>query len=246
MKKVLFAIACLFVATGHAQNVRVAAAGNLRFVLEDIKAKYIRENPGSKVDITFGASGALTQQIINGATFDFFMAADIRFPQEIKEQGFAAGAVKTYAFGRLVLWSNIVDVSSGIQTLTSKNISRIAIAKPDVAPYGERAVECLKYYSLYGALKNKLVYADNIAQAAQFASTGNVEAAFLAYALIFGPGMKDNGNCYVLDTNSYRPVEQACLLLREGGQNPEAVKFMKFVLSTECKPLFEKYGYIVP
>jgi molybdate transport system substrate-binding protein len=230
----------------HTQTVRVAAAANLRYILDDIREKYAAVNPGARIDITLGASGALTTQIVNGAAFDFFMAADITFPQKLKEMGCTSGAVTTYAFGKLVLWSNTVDVSKGIAVINEKDITHIAIANPEIAPYGERAVECLKYYHLYEKSKNKLVYADNIAQAAQFAQTGNAEVAFTAYALVFGPEMKDRGKYVVLDTISYKPVEQACVLLKGRERNPEAEKFMKFVLSSECKPIFEKYGFMVP
>jgi molybdate transport system substrate-binding protein len=244
MKRLIIIAAWMFAIAMQAQTVRVAAAGNLRFILDDIKAKYATINPKAKIDITLGASGGLTQQIINGAPFDFFMSADIKFPQQLKEQGCVLGDVETYGFGRLVLWSNTIQVAKGIDVL--KTVSRIAIAKPEVAPYGERAVQCLKYYGLYDTYKPKLVYADNIAQAAQYAETGNAEVAFIAYALVFGPEMKDKGNYYVLDSKSYKPVEQACVLLKEKERNPEAVKFMKFVLSDQCKPIFEKYGFIVP
>lgn len=246
MRRLLIAIACVAAITAHAQTVRVAAAGNLRYILDDIKAKYAEVNPKANIQVTLGASGALTQQIINGATFDFFMAADIKFPNKLKEQGCASGAVRTYAFGKLVLWSNMVDVSKGIEIVSDKGVSRIAIAKPDIAPYGERALECLKFNNLFESTKSKLVYADNIAQAAQFAETGNAELAFIAYALVFGPEMKDKGHYFVLDTKSYKPVEQACVLVKGWERNPDAKKFMAFVLSVECKPIFEKYGFIVP
>jgi molybdate transport system substrate-binding protein len=246
MKRFIFIISCMFAILIHAQTVRVAAAGNLRFILDDIKAQYILKNPKVKIDVTLGASGALAQQIINGAAFDFFMSADIKFPQKLKEQACAVGDVKTYGFGKLVLWSTTLDVSKGIDILKDKSVTRIAIAKPEIAPYGERAVQCLKYYNLYESSKDKLVYADNIAQAAQFAETGNAEIAFIAYALVFGPEMKDKGHYFVLDTKSYKPVEQACVLLKGWERNPEAKKFMAFVLSVDCKPIFEKYGFIVP
>jgi molybdenum ABC transporter, periplasmic molybdate-binding protein len=246
MKRFLvFLLLAMSIAT-QAQTVRVAAAGNLRYILDDIKAQYAIKNPKVKIDVTLGASGTLTQQIINGANFDFFMAADKTFPDKLKEQGVASGEVKTYAFGKLVLWSSSLDVTKGMDILLDKSVTKIAIAKPAVAPYGERAIQCLKYYGLYEKVKDKIVYADNIAQAAQFASTGNAEVGFVAYALVMGPELKGKGKFLMLDPKSYKPVEQACVLIKGWERNPEAAKFMKFVLSTECKPIFEKYGFIVP
>jgi molybdate transport system substrate-binding protein len=246
MRKILLALCFIGSLATYSQTVRVAAAGNLRYIMEDIKAEYIKKSPKAKINVVYGSSGSLTQQIINGAAYDFFMSADIKYPQKLKEQGCASGAVKIYGYGKLVLWSNSIDLSQGIESLNDPKITHIAIAKPDIAPYGERAVQCMKYYKIYDKLKGKLVYADNIAQAAQFAESGNAEAAFIAYALVFGPEMQKKGKYYLLDEKSYKPVEQACVLLKGWERNPEASKFMNFVLSAECKPIFKKYGFILP
>lgn len=247
MKRIIVIILIAIVSMNLcAQRVRVAAAGNLRYVMDDIKALYVENHPETKIEVTLGASGALLQQIVNGAQFDFFMAADKIFPDKLKEQGAAVGDVKTYAFGKLALWSNVVDISKGIEAVTDDAVVRIAVAKPEVAPYGERAVQCLKYYGLFDKVKEKIVYADNIAQAAQYASTGNAEIGFLALALVLAPDMKDKGKYLVLDTKSYKPVEQACVLVKTWERNAEASKFMDFVLSDACKSIFEKYGFILP
>jgi molybdate transport system substrate-binding protein len=228
----------------QAQTVKIAAAANLRYVLEEIKTKYSGLNPKVNISLNFGSSGTLFQQISNGAEYDIFMAADRIYPEKLKALGIVSGEVKTYAFGKLVIWSNTVDVSRGMEVLTDKSVVRIAIANPELAPYGERSVQCLKYYNLYEKLKDKIVYADNIAQAAQFVRTGNAEAGFIALALAMSPEMK--GTYYILDTRSYEPVEQAMVLMKSRQSNPEASKFMNFILSVECKPIFEKYGYICP
>lgn len=244
MKKILICLSMALTISLQAQTIKIAAAGNLRFILDDIKTKYAIINPKVNIVVNLGSSGALFQQITNGADFDVFMAADKIYPDKLKAQGMVSGEVKTYAFGKLVIWSNSVDVSKGLDILTEKSVKRIAIAKPEVAPYGARAVECLKYYQLFDKVKDKIVYADNIAQTAQFAQTGNAEVGFLALALVMSPEMK--GTHYVLDTKSYKPVEQAMVLMKSWQSNPEAAKFMKFVLSSDCKPLFEKYGFMVP
>ena len=228
----------------QAQTIKIAAAANLRYILDEVKDKYAVINPKANIVINLGSSGALFQQITNGADFDLFMAADKSFPDKLKAQGIVSGEVKTYAFGKLVIWSNSVDVSKGPDILTDKSVKRIAIAKPELAPYGDRAVQCLKYYNLFDKLKDKIVYADNIAQAAQFAQTGNAEIGFLALALAMAPDMK--GTYFLLDTKSYKPVEQAMVLIKGWESKPEAARFMKFILSAECKPVFEKYGFIVP
>jgi molybdate transport system substrate-binding protein len=246
MKKYIFFLCLLWNMQIHAQSVRVAAASNLRYILEEIKIQYLKMNPKCAIEISLGSSGALTQQIIHGAPFDFFMAADHSFPQKLQEEGCTVGPIKTYGFGKLVLWSNTLDVSKGMNILTDKRVTRIALAKPEIAPYGEVAIQCLKFYKLYDTLQSKFVYADNVSQAAQFAESGNAEAAFIAYSLVLGPELKNKGTCFVPDLKSYEPVEQACVLLKNSKGNPDALKFMNFVLSDACNPLFEKYGFHVP
>jgi molybdate transport system substrate-binding protein len=247
MKKILIIITSLIISFQlHSQTVKIAAAGNLRYILDDIKALYQAKNPKVKIDISLGATGALTQQIMNGAGYDLFMAADKIYPDKLKDMGYTSGEVKTYAFGKLVLWSNMVDVSKGIEIVNDKSVTHIAIAKPEVAPYGARAIECLKYYKLLESIKEKIVYADNIAQAAQFAQSGNAQVGFIALAIALSPEMKGKGKYIELAPQSYKPVEQAMVLIKGWERNPEAKKFMNFVLSAECKPVFEKFGFIVP
>lgn len=244
MKRIITIIALCVALSAQAQTVKIAAAANLRYVFDEIKASYEAENPKATVTANFGSSGALLQQILNGAEFDLFMAADNSFPVKLKDQGAASGEIKTYALGKLVIWSNTVDVSKGLEMLTDPSVKRIAIAKPELAPYGDRAIETLKAIGLYDKVKDKIIYADNISQTAQFAQTGNAEVAFLALSLTLTPEMK--GSVFLVDPKTYKPVEQAMVLVKSWKVNPEAAKFMKYVLSEKCKPIFEKNGYIVP
>lgn len=244
MKKFLMLIFLTFVMTAIiAQPVRVAVAANLRYVFEEIRKAYVMQYPLADISANFGSSGMLVQQIMNGAGYDLFMAADDQFPVMLKEQGFASGEVKVYAEGKLVLWSNTLDVSKGLEILTGSRVRRIAVAKPDLAPYGDRTLECLKNVGLYDQLKEKIIYADNISQTAQFAQTGNAEAAFLAMSLTLSPGMR--GSVYTIPPEMYKPVKQAMVLVGQGSDCPDAVRLMQFILSDRCKLLFEKYGYAV-
>ena len=244
MRKIYISIILILCSLSlQAQTVKVAAAGNLRYVLDEIKTAFEKQNPKIHVVTTLGSSGILYQQIINGADFNVFMAADRVFPEKLKSQGAAAGDVKTYAFGKLVLWSNTIDLKSkNIDVVTDVSVIHIAVAKPDVAPYGDRAIQCLKYYHLYDKVKDKLVFADNISQTAQFAQSGNAQLGFLALSLATAPEM--GGSYITLDGASYKPVEQGMVLIKTWQYNAAANKFMQYVLSKACKPIFEKYGYI--
>jgi molybdate transport system substrate-binding protein len=244
MRILIIILILLISVSTRAQTVKVAAAANLRFFFEEIKTGYEVANPKVKIAANFGSSGALLQQILNGAEFDIFMAADNSYPAKLKEQGIASGEIKIYALGKLVLWSNTIDVSKGLEVLTDATVKRIAVAKPELAPYGDRAIECLKSVGLYGKVKDKIIYADNISQTAQFAQTGNVEVAILAMSVTLTPGMK--GSVYEIAPKLYTPVEQAIVLVKRWQTNPDAAKFMKYILSETCKPIFVKNGYIVP
>lgn len=245
MKRILLfsLLFALCIACISAQTVKVAAAANLRYVLEDIKKQYEKENPRSKIEITFGSSGTLTQQIVNGAAFDLFMAADVDFPNKVKNNGFASGDVKTYIYGKLALWSLTLDVSKGLNTVTLSSVKKIAIANPKGAPYGEAAVDLLKKKGLYDKISTKIVWGDNIGQAAQFAFSGNAELGFIALSLAMAPDMKSKGKYYIFSEKDCPPIEQACVLIKGSEKNTEAVKFMDYVMSKKCDKLWTNYGY---
>ena len=248
MRKVIISIALLFaVLTVTAQKVNIAAAANLRYVLEEIKTVYVKQHPKAKVNITFGASGMLVQQIMNGASFDLFMAADNEFPLKLKDKKLTTGAISTYAVGKLAIYSTTLDVDKlGLKALKDPTVKKIAIANPETAPYGERSVELLKSQKLYEGLKSKIVLGENISQTAQFAFTGNAEIGFIALSLALAPEMAGKGNYYIIPLNLYKPIEQACVLIKTRVLNTEAAKFKLFVLSPATKAIWEKFGYSVP
>ena len=245
MKRIIISLAILLATiTVSAKKVNVAAAANLRYVLEEIKTAYLKQNPKAKVNLTFGASGTLVQQIQNGASFDFFMAADNEFPLKLKEKGLTTGPMSTYAFGKLAIYSTSLDVDKlGLEALKSPSVKKIAIANPETAPYGERSVELLKSQKLYDGLKSKIVFGENISQTAQFAFTGNVEIGFIALSLALAPDMDKKGSYYIVPQPLYKPIEQACILIKTPVLNTVAAKFKKFVLSAATKAIWEKWGY---
>jgi molybdate transport system substrate-binding protein len=245
MKRIIISLAILLATiTLSAQKVNVAAAANLRYVLEEIKTAYIKQNPKAKVNLTFGASGMLVQQIQNGASFDFFMAADNEFPLKLKDKGLTTGPMSTYAFGKLAIYSTTLNVEKlGLEAMKSPAIKKMAIANPETAPYGERAVELLKSQKLYDGLKSKIVWGENISQTAQFAFTGNAEIGFIALSLALAPDMESKGSYYIVPQFLYKPIEQACILIKTPVLNTETVKFRKFVLSPASKGIWEKWGY---
>lgn len=241
-----FILALLLGVAIQAQKLNIAAAANLKYALEEIKTAYLKAHPKTNLNISFGSSGALSQQILNGAAFDLFMSADTDFPQKLKDKGATIGKAVVYASGKLVLYSTTLDVSRGLTILNDAAVKKIAIAKPEVAPYGARAVELMKQQGVFDNLSAKIVYADNISQAAQFAFTGNAEVGFIGLSLALSPEMASKGTYYIIDPTLCPPIDQACVRIKTPVMNPEAAKFMAFILSPEIKAIWVKYGYSTP
>ena len=222
--------------------ISVAAAANLRDVLEDLKQIYIKENPDKKVEITFGSSGLLVQQILNGAPFDLFLSADTQFPEKLKSAGKNYGNPKIYAYGKVVLWSSKKDVSKGLDLLQNPEINKIAIANPELAPYGKNTVEALKKSGLYSKIENKIVWAENISQVAQFASTGNADVGFIALSNAKNKDMMRRGNFYELSEKECAPIAQSGIVLK-GKSQTESQDFFDFINSEKANEIWKRYGY---
>jgi len=244
MKRIVSLILTLIlVGCGYAQKAGIAASANLRYALDEIKTQYVKENPAAVLRITYGASGTLTQQIINGAPFDLFLSADTVYPEKIKEKGLAAGDVETYCYGKIAIWSLSVNLSQGLHAILSPKVKKIAIANPATAPYGENTIAMLKNQNLYEKISKKIVWGENSNQTAQFAFSGNAEIGFIPLSLALTPEMKNRGNYYVLPEEICPSVKQAAVLVKGWEKNGEAAKFLKYLMSAVCKPVWEKYGY---
>lgn len=233
----------LYTHSGYAQRVRVAAAADLRYAMDDIVAAYKKSNPRADIEVIYGSSGNVYTQIFNGAPYDMYFSADIMYPQKLFEAGLALDAPKLYAIGRLVLWSSRYDVSAGLSVLQQYPNARIAIANPSHAPYGKRAVESLKHYSLYASLKSRLLYGENVSQAAQFCITGNAQFGIVALSLAVSPQMAKHGSYYLIDNASHEPLRQGYILTNRAQNNAVAHDFARFIESQEARRIFSAYGF---
>jgi molybdate transport system substrate-binding protein len=247
MKKIIFTLVlAMTVVMSYAQTINVAAAANLSYVMEDMKNAYHKTNKNAKINIVYGSSGTLTQQISNGANYDIFMSADDEFPLVLQKKGLTYGGMKIYAYGKLALYSTVVDAKKGLAILNDADTKKIAICNPLTAPYGKRSVELLTKHGMYQALKPKLVVADNISQAAQYAFTGNADIAFVALSLTLTPEMQAKGTTYIFNPKLYSPIKQGCILIKKSTVNTGAAKFMKFFMSPAADAIWLKYGYSLP
>lgn len=224
--------------------VKVAAAANLRYAMEEIKRIYEGKNADVDLQINYGASGMFFQQITNGAPYDLFLSADDLFPIKLKEAGRTIGESLIYACGKLALYGVGDGVDKmGLELLTDPSTKRIAIANPRTAPYGSRSIDLLKAQGLWEAIERKVIYGDSISQTAQFATTGNADLGFVALSLLLNPEVELKGSYYEIPQNLYEPIVQAGILIKQRNSNEEAEKFFKYILSPECSEIWDKYGY---
>jgi len=231
-----------------AGEITVAGAANVQFTLEDLKAEFTKET-GIQVKTVIGASGKLTAQIENGAPLDVFLSADMKYPSKLYNDGYSSQAPKIYAFGTLVLWTmKDLDLSKGVNVLAGRDIQKIAIADPLLAPYGRQAMNVLKFYKVYAQVQKKLVLGESISQTNQFITTGAADLGFTAKSVVLSRNMKGKGKWVEVDPLSYEPIAQGVIVLKhaEQGNAKEAQAFYNFLLSGPAKEIFKKYGYKLP
>jgi len=227
----------------------VAAASDLNATMDELAVAFAREVPGAEVKVSLGASGNLFAQIKNGAPFDVFMSADLAYPFQLAKEGAANGAtLTTYAIGRLALWSldQRFDLTHGLRVLTDPRLQRVAIANPDIAPYGRAARSALQAHGVWDAVKGKLVIGENIAQTAQFIQTGNAQVGVVSYSTVMSPRVKGIGSHYLIPEAGIAPIEQGAVVTRHGGANPLAARFVRFLRSSAARAIFLRHGFTLP
>jgi molybdate transport system substrate-binding protein len=233
-----------------ASELVAAAAADLSTALKEIAGDY-EKKAGVRVKLSFGASGALTQQIENGAPFDVFFSADMDYPQRLIAAGEADGtSLYRYAVGKLVLWvpaDSSLDVEHrGMNVLLDPAVKKVAIANPQHAPYGRAAVAALKHYGLYERIKGSLVLGENVSQAAQFVESGNAQAGFVALAHALAPGIQGKGKYWEIPAEAYPPLAQGVVVLSHSLHKKEAAEFVEYVKTKESGEVLRKYGFTVP
>lgn len=232
-----------------AQELRIAAAADLQFAFQDVSAKFQKQS-GHAVKLTFGSSGNFYSQIKNGAPFDMFFSADLEYPARLDKEGFAEpGTFVRYTTGKIVLWvrkDSPIDVTKGLQALLDARVHKISIANPQHAPYGRAAVAAMKHEKLYDEVQDRLVFGENIAQAAQFVESGNADAGILALSLASAPPLNTEGNYYEIPASSYPPIQQGVVILKSSKHKDIARQFLAFVKRPEIMDLMGTYGFAVP
>lgn len=237
-------------AAGAPPTLAVAAAADLQFALGEIAVAFERKT-GSVVKLSFGASGSFVAQITAGAPFDLFFSADEDYPKRLIEAGLALSkSFYRYADGRLVLWvpsDSPIDVArEGMQALLHPSVRRIALANPAHAPYGRAAVAALRSSGLYDRLQSRLVFGENISQAAQFVQSGNAEIGLLSQSQAVAPPLKERGRFWLVPAEAAPPLHQAVVILRRSQEGALAQSLIDFIKAKEGEGILLRHGFALP
>ena len=228
-------------------GITVAVAANVQYAMHELKAEFVKET-GIKLSVVIGSSGQLTAQIKEGAPYDVFISADMKYPNTLYKEGFAVDTPRIYASGTLVIWTmdKGIQFGKGLKILLDKKIKKIALANPRTAPYGVAAVNALKNLGVYEQVKYKLVYGESISPTNQFIVSKAVEAGFTAKSVVVSPRMKGKGTWKEIEPGLYDPIRQGCVILKHGYKNHKdaSEKFYNFLFSNKAKVILSKFGYI--
>lgn len=239
LRWVALAVAMASPVAAEAGTVRVAVAANFADAARALETAF-ESGTGHAVDISFGATGGLFAQISQGAPFDVFLAAETERPAKAVAEGLAvAGSQFTYAIGALVLWSATEALPDGAETLRRGAFEKLAIADPATAPYGRAAIETLRALGVHDAIMPKLVTGESVAQAFQFAATGNAELGFVALSQT----LNQPGNAWRVPAELYAPIKQDAVLLSTAEQNEAARAYLDFLRSEAGQRIVASYGY---
>ena len=240
---------CLAAASAAAQTLTVAAASDLQSALPEIVSLF-EKTSGLKVTLTFGSSGNFYAQIQNGAPFDVFLSADVAYPEQLEQTGFAErGSVYEYGVGRIVLWTRSdsgIDIRKGLAVLSDPAVRRIAIANPEHAPYGRAAIAAIRHEQLYERVRGKFVLGESISQAAQFAQSGSADVGVLALSVALSPTLKSSGAYFEIPESWHPPIEQAAVVLSSSKQKALARRFIDHLKSPDSVRTLQSYGFAVP
>jgi molybdate transport system substrate-binding protein len=231
-----------------AQSIAVAAAADLQFAMQDVAAQFQKET-GMEVKLIYGSSGNFFEQLQNGAPFDLFFSANLDYPKQLQTAGLTEpGSYYEYAKGKIVVWvskDSPLDISSGLQSLLTPSIKKIALANPQHAPYGQAAVAAMQKEGVYDKVKDKFVLGENISQAASFVVSGSADVGIVALSLALSTNLKDKGRYVEIPLGDYRPIEQACVILRSSKHKQAANQFLAFIKTARVSDTLKRYGFDV-
>lgn len=227
------------------KHINIAVAANMQFAMKEI-ARSFSDKTGTEIQLMISSSGKLNAQIKEGAPYDIFVSADMKYPQDLYELGLTENQPQIYAYGKLVLWTMREHMEASLMALEDSNTRHIAIANPKIAPYGLAAQQVLTYYDLEESTKHKLVFGESISQCNQFILSKSAELGFTAKSVVLSPQMKNQGNWIEINAESYSPIAQGVVIIRHKNRKVDSAQnFYRFLLSKEAQDILIKFGYSV-
>jgi len=231
----------------YAGSINIAVAANVSYAIDELKKEFNKLHPETKVMVTLGSSGKLTAQIKNGAPYQLFMAANMKYPEALYKDKIAITKPVIYAQGGLaMLSSKKLNFSKAIDVITTKEVKKIAVANPKTAPYGKAAIEAIKNAKLYKDVEKKFVFAESISQTVSYAVTA-ADIGFIAKSSLYSPKMsmyKEGVNWLDVDPKLYTPINQGIVILNKNDSEVKA--FYDFMLGKKAKKILNDFGYLVP
>jgi len=260
MKLKLLCLAALFgglllgleaTAPARTQNVPVvAAASDLQFALAEVAAAFTQETE-REVTLTFGSSGNFFRQILQNGPFQMFLSADEQLVFDLAAKGFTVDDGTLYAVGRIVIIAphgsplkadgSLADLKAA---LADGRVKKFAIANPAHAPYGRRAEEALRHLGLWDAIKDRLVFGENVSQATQFATSGATQGGIIAYSLALSPDVSKPGTYALIPYDWHEPLRQRMVLIKGAGET--AQQFYAFMQGPSARAIMRRYGFVLP
>lgn len=227
-------------------HLTIGIASSVAAPLKEIVHQYEKET-GEKTTIVKGASGKLTTQIIQGGGFNFLISADQSYPEYLFQKGFSLGPPIKYATGQLALITLQKNESMlHLDSLTSQVINHIAVANPEIAPYGMRAMELIRKHDNLFQLQSKLVYGENVSQVVQFVLTGHAEIGITAYSSFKNSPIENQLTYQLLNTDSTLNVDHYYVAIKTENKKVKELqdKFSAFLQNQQSKQILGKYGFL--
>ena len=226
-------------------KLTIATAANMQFAMKEIIQTFEKETEIA-CEMVISSSGKLTALIKEGAPYDIFVSANMKYPNELYKSGFTLKQPEIYAYGKLVMWTMRKDIKLSFEILEDKHIKNIALANPKTAPYGFSAKEVLINKDIYHKIENKLVFGESVSQTNQFIASGVAEIGFTAKSVVMAPKIKDDNNWIDIDPDLYSPIAQGIVILINRRELlHKAKKFNEFLISSKGKEILNNFGYSV-
>lgn len=228
----------------------LAAAADLKFALEEVAAQFEKDT-GQRLRLVFGSSGAFYAQILQGAPFQMFMSADESLIFKLADAGKTEDRGRLYALGRIALIvphgtpikadGELKDVGAALR---DGRLQKFAIANPEHAPYGARAREALQRAGLWQLIEPKLILGENVAQTAQFATSGSAQGGIIALSLASAPSIARLGDVALIPDSMHGPLKQRMVLLK--GASPAVRAFYDYIATANAQLIMKRYGFAMP